>query len=239
MLRRCDGRGPDALRPVTITRNFVKTASGSVLVSFGDTRVICTATFESKTPAWMRGQNRGWVTAEYAMLPGSAQTRIPRDSVSKGRAQEISRLIGRSLRAVTDLKAMGECTVTVDCDVIQADGGTRSAAVTGAWVALHDAFNLSVQSGYLEELPLKGHCAAVSVGIVGAVPMLDLCYREDADASVDMNLVMNDRGDLIEIQGTAEEEPFPVKILEQLVALGTKGTREQIAIQKAAIAYER
>lgn len=238
MQRRCDGRGPDELRPVTLTRNFTKNAAGSVLVAFGDTKVICTASFEQNVPPWMRGQNRGWVTAEYAMLPGSTQTRVPRNSVSKGRAQEISRLIGRSLRAVTHLEAMGECTVLVDCDVIQADGGTRSAAITGAWVALHDAFQQSVQAGYIEATPLTGHCAAVSAGVVSGVPMLDLCYREDAEAAVDMNMVMNEAGDLIEIQGTAEGDPFPKSVLDTLISLGIQGTGELIAIQKAAIAYE-
>ncbi len=239
MCRRCDGRAPDALRPVTITRNFIKHASGSVLISFGDTRVICTVSFDQKTPPWMRGQNRGWVTAEYAMLPGSAQTRISRDNNVKGRAQEISRLIGRSLRAVTNLKAIGECTVIVDCDVLQADGGTRSAAITGAWVALHDAFKLSVQSGYLEEMPLTGPCTAISVGIVDDTPMLDLCYAEDVRAAVDMNLVMDGGGNLIEIQGTAESSPFSKPILDRLIALGAKGARELQTIQEAALSYDK
>lgn len=238
MSKRCNGRAPDALRPVTITRNFTRNAPGSVLVSFGETRVICTACFDPKAPAWMRGQERGWVTAEYAMLPGSTQTRISRDSVRQGRAQEISRLIGRSLRAVTNLKAMGECTVIVDCDVIQADGGTRSAAITGAWVALHDAFSLSVQTGYLEEIPLTGQCAAASAGVVDGVPMLDLCYAEDSGASVDINIVMDGQGRLIEIQGTAESGPFEREVLDQLLALGAKGTRELADIQKASISNE-
>lgn len=238
MPKRCNGRAPDALRPVTITRNFIKNAAGSVLVSFGDTKVVCTASFEEKPPPWMRGQNRGWVTAEYAMLPGSAQGRVSRDSAKQGRAQEISRLIGRSLRAVTNLNAMGECMVIVDCDVLQADGGTRSAAVTGAWVALHDAFQRSVGSGYLEEIPLTGQCAAVSAGMVEGVPMLDLCYGEDSEAGVDMNFVMDDAGRLIEIQGTAEGVPFSQEDLGRLLALGCKGARELIAIQKDAIDHE-
>jgi len=238
MSKRCQGRAPDALRPVTITRNFTKNAPGSVLVCFGETKVLCTACFDPKAPAWMRGQERGWVTAEYAMLPGSTQTRVSRDSARQGRAQEISRLIGRSLRAVTDLKAMGECTVIVDCDVLQADGGTRSAAVTGAWVALHDAFSLSVRTGYLEEIPLTGQCAAVSAGVVGGEPMLDLCYAEDSEAAVDMNMVMDDAGRLIEIQGTAEGKPFERELLDRLLALGAKGTRELAAIQKASISNE-
>ena len=239
MQRRCDGRSTEALRPVTITRSFTKHAPGSVLVSFGDTKVVCTACFEQKPPAWMRGQDRGWVTAEYAMLPGSAQSRVARDSAQHGRAQEISRMIGRCLRSVTDLKAMGECMVIIDCDVLQADGGTRSAAITGAWVALHDAFSLSVQSGYLEEIPLTGHCAAVSAGVVNGTPLLDLCYAEDAEASVDLNVVMDGAGNIIEIQGAAEGRPFPRPLLDQMLVLGTKGARELVAIQEAAIAYEK
>lgn len=238
MPERCNGRALDALRPVTITRNFTKNAPGSVLVSFGDTSVLCTACFEEKPPPWLRGQNRGWVTAEYAMLPGSAKGRVSRDSVKQGRAQEISRLIGRSLRAVTNLNAMGECMVIVDCDVLQADGGTRSAAVTGAWVALHDAFQHSVQSGYLEQIPLTGQCAAVSAGMVRGAPMLDLCYGEDSTAEVDMNFVMDDAGRLIEIQGTAEGAPFHREVLDQLLTLALKGTHELITLQKAAIGNE-
>lgn len=238
MQRRHDGRTPEALRPVTISRHFTKHAPGAVLASFGDTRVLCTACFEEKPPAWMRGQNKGWITAEYAMLPGSGQTRIARDNANKGRAQEISRLIGRCLRAVTNLKAMGECMVIVDCDVLQADGGTRSAAITGAWVALHDAFKLSVQSGYLEESPLMGPCAAVSTGIVKGQPLLDLCYAEDVEAEVDLNLCMDGAGNIIEIQGAAEGQPFSRNALDKLLTLGLKGTQELIAIQEAVISYE-
>jgi ribonuclease PH len=239
MLKRLDGRTSDALRPVTITRHFTKNAPGSVLVSMGETKVLCTASYEQKPPVWMRGQNKGWVTAEYAMLPGSTQTRISRDNVNRGRAQEISRLIGRSLRAVTNLKAMGECMIIIDCDVIQADGGTRSAAITGAWVALYDAFKTSVHSGYLEEIPLTGHCAAVSAGIVNNTPMLDLCYAEDVEADVDMNIVMNGQGNIIEIQGAAEGDPFTREFLDRMLDLGEKGTRELAAIQESVIAYDK
>jgi ribonuclease PH len=239
MFRRSDGRTPDALRPVIITRKFTKHAPGSVLVSFGDTKVLCTACFEQKPPIWMRGQGRGWVTAEYAMLPGSAQTRVARDSVQHGRAQEISRLIGRSLRAVTNLKAMGECMVIIDCDVLQADGGTRSASITGAWVALHDAFTSSVQSGFLEEMPLRGKCAAVSTGVVNGVPMLDLCYSEDVNADVDTCIVMDDKGCIIEIQGTAEKHPFSRNVFDQLLVMGEKACRELAAIQEATLSCEK
>ncbi len=231
-------RAPDGLRPVSIVRRCSKFAPGSALVSFGDTKVICTACFEDKAPQWMRGRGKGWVTAEYAMLPGAAQTRLSRDNAQRGRAQEISRLIGRSLRAVTNLDAMGECTAIVDCDVLQADGGTRSAAITGAWVALHDAFLLSVQSGYLEEIPLYGPCAAVSVGVVGGTPMLDLNYPEDSAAEVDMNVVMDGAGRLIELQGAAESAPFSRTVLEQLLSLAEKGIGDLIRVQQEALLHE-
>lgn len=239
MIRRIDGRANDAMRPVSIKRRYTKHAPGSVLVCFGDTKVVCTAFFEEKPPAWMRGRDKGWVTAEYAMLPGAGQTRISRENAQHGRAQEISRLIGRSLRAVTNLKAMGECMVIIDCDVLQSDGGSRSAAITGAWVALHDAFELSVQSGYLEEIPLVGHCAAVSVGMVQGEPILDLCYTEDIEASVDMNIVMDEAGNLIEIQGTAEERPFPRAMLNHLIDLGFKGTQELVQLQQHILRHEK
>ncbi|MFA7692312.1 MAG: ribonuclease PH [Candidatus Hydrogenedentes bacterium] len=236
---RSDGRDPNALRPVTIMRGFTKTTPGSVLVAFGDTRVLCTASFEEKPPPWLRGQNKGWITAEYAMLPGAGHERIHRNHTKQGRAQEISRLIGRSLRAVTDLNAMGECMLIVDCDVLQADGSTRCASVTGAWIAVHDAFQYSVQSGYLQEMPLIGQCAAVSVGIVEEEAMLDLCYEEDTKAAVDLNLVMNESGNLIEIQGTAEGKAFSQEQLSRMLALGTQGIQEIISIQKASVAHER
>lgn len=238
MTLRHDKRAADALRPVSIKRHFTRYAPGSVLVCFGDTKVLCTACFEEKPPQWLRGRGKGWVTAEYAMLPSATHTRSSRDSAQRGRAQEISRLIGRALRAVTNLDAMGECMVVVDCDVIQADGGTRSAAITGSWVALHDAFQISIQSGYLEQSPIKGHCAAVSVGVVKDSTVLDLNYAEDAEAEVDMNIVMDDAGKLIEIQGAAEGAPFSRTALDQMVTLGEKGIRELIELQKQALNHD-
>ncbi len=235
---RKDKRAADGLRPVSIVRRFTKNAPGSVLISMGDTKVLCTACFEEKPPAWMRGQGKGWVTAEYAMLPGSGQTRTDRAQAKGGRAQEISRLIGRALRAVTNLKAMGECTLVVDCDVLQADGGTRAAAVTGAWVAMHDAFRLSVQSGYLQESPLTGPCAAVSVGVVAGEPLLDLNYAEDVAAEVDMNVVQDAAGRFIEVQATAESQPFSRDTLHRLLALADKGNRELIAVQEYTLAHD-
>jgi len=205
------------------------------LVSFGDTKVICTASFGDRVPPWLRDSGKGWVTAEYGMLPGSAQERVSRETVQKGRAQEISRLIGRSLRAVVDLQAMGECMITLDCDVIQADGGTRTAAITGAYVALHDALSASVRAGHLSSMPITGVCAAVSVGIIDGATALDLCYEEDVRATVDMNLVMDDQGRYIEIQGSAEGAPFLREHLESLMSVGEKGLGELIAIQKRTL----
>ncbi len=235
---RKDKRAPDGLRPVSILRRFTKNAPGSVLVAMGDTKVLCTACFEEKPPAWMRGQGKGWVTAEYAMLPGSGHTRTDRAQAKAGRAQEISRLIGRALRAVTNLDAMGECMLVVDCDVLQADGGTRVAAVTGAWVAMHDAFRLSVQSGYLQESPLTGPCAAVSVGVVAGEPLLDLNYAEDVAAEVDMNVVQDAAGRFIEVQATAESQPFSRDTLDRLLTMADKGNRELITIQEYALAHD-
>lgn len=238
MTIRHDKRAADALRPVSIKRQYTRYAPGSVLVCFGETKVLCTACFEEKPPQWMRGKGKGWITAEYAMLPSATHTRSSRDSNQKGRAQEISRLIGRSLRAVTNLDAMGECMVVIDCDVIQADGGTRSAAITGSWVALHDAFEISVQSGYLQQSPLKNRCAAVSVGVVKGQTVLDLNYAEDVEAEVDMNIVMDDSGRLIEIQGTAEGSPFSRSALNTMLALGEKGIGELLSIQKQVLSHE-
>ncbi len=238
MTTRIDKRSADALRPVTITRQFTRHAPGSVLVCFGDTKVLCTACFEEKPPHWLRGQGRGWITAEYAMLPGAAQTRLSRESAKRGRAQEISRLIGRSLRAVTNLDAMGECMVVVDCDVLQADGGTRGAAITGGWVALHDAFHLSVESGYLEESPLESPCAAVSVGLLDGEPILDLNYAEDSVADVDINIVMDGAGHIVEVQGAAERAPFSRDMLHRMLDLGEKGIRELMAIQEQALHHD-
>ncbi len=236
MILRRDSRAADMLRPVSFQRGFTRHAAGSVLVSFGDTRVICTAMFEDKVPGWIKGSGRGWVTAEYAMLPSSTATRSGRDKNAHGRAQEISRLIGRSLRAATDLHGLGECQVTIDCDVIQADGGTRTAAITGAWLALHDALDSSVKAGYLAKSPLKGGCAAVSVGLVDGIPLLDLDYDEDVRAEVDLNIVMDERDRFIEVQGCAEGSPFGRPVLDQLLDLATGGVRSLIRLQQEVLA---
>ena len=205
---RKDSRQAAEMRPVSFQRHFTRHAAGSVLAAFGDTKVICTASLESRVPPWLKDSGKGWVTAEYAMLPGSTHDRIGRDANKKGRALEISRLIGRALRGVVDLEALGEQMITLDCDVIQADGGTRTAAISGAYVALHDALSALRAEGSLETWPLQSACAAVSVGVVGGEMLLDLCYEEDVVAEVDMNIVMNGRNEYIEVQGCAEGEPF-------------------------------
>ena len=234
-MKRSYDRTPDQLRPVSIERGFTKHAAGSVLVSFGDTRVLCTATIESRVPGWLKESGQGWVTAEYAMLPGSTHTRTNREQNNKGRALEIGRLIGRSLRAVTDLKAMGECQITVDCDVLQADGGTRTAAITGGYVALHDALSQSVSRGFLKSVPLLSPCAAISVGLREGVALLDLDYDEDFQADVDMNIVMNGESQIIEVQGCAEGTPFPRSVLDTMMDLAEKGIGELIAKQREAL----
>jgi ribonuclease PH len=234
-VKRSYDRTPDQLRPVSIERGFTKHAAGSVLVSFGDTRVLCTATIESRVPGWLKESGQGWVTAEYAMLPGSTHTRTNREQNNKGRALEIGRLIGRSLRAVTDLKAMGECQITVDCDVLQADGGTRTAAITGGYVALHDALSQSVSRGFLKSVPLLSPCAAISVGLREGVALLDLDYDEDFEADVDMNIVMNGESQIIEVQGCAEGTPFPRSVLDTMMDLAEKGIGELIAKQREAL----
>jgi ribonuclease PH len=235
---RSGNRQPDAIRAVTIERNFISHAPGSVLISFGDTRVICTATISGRVPGWLRGQGEGWITAEYAMLPGSSPERISRDAARKGRALEISRLIGRSLRAVVDRQAMGECLITLDCDVIQADGGTRTAAITGACTALHDAFEDAVRKKFLIENPMRGFAAAVSAGIVDGEILLDLCYEEDVRAGVDLNLVMNSNGEFLEVQGSAEGAPWNRAEMDAMLALGEKGIRELITLQRKAAGLE-
>lgn len=227
-----------ALRPVTIERDYLKHAEGSALIAFGDTKVICAATVTSQVPRFLRDSGKGWVTAEYAMLPRSARERVAREAVRRGRALEISRLIGRSLRAVADLRALGERQIIVDCDVVQADGGTRTASITGGYVALHDALAKLVDEGRLERSPLKGQCAAVSIGVVDGEVLLDLCYEEDFRADVDMNLVMRDDGGIIEIQGSAEGEAFPKEVLEQMIEVGRKGIQELFAIQAEALRGE-
>jgi len=232
---RTDNRAHDELRPVRIERHYTKFAEGSVLVSFGDTVLICTATVSGSTPPWLRDSGKGWVTAEYAMLPRSAPERVLRDAVKKGRALEISRIIGRSLRNVVNLEALGERQVILDCDVIQADGGTRTAAVTGAYVALHDALSSLVASGKLAKSPLVGQCAAVSVGVVDGEVLLDLRYDEDVRAEVDMNLVMRENGEFIEIQGSSERKPFGRVALDRMIEVGHKGIGKLMSIQSESL----
>lgn len=232
---RFNQRAAHELRPVTFERNYTKHAAGSVLVTFGDTKVICTASFEDRVPSWLRESGKGWVTSEYAMLPGATHTRSSRDSARKGRSLEIGRLIGRSLRAVVDLKAMGPCQITIDCDVLQADGGTRTAAITGAYVALYDAFQRSVTAGNLATIPLTKACAAISVGIVDNTPLLDLDYTEDVTAEVDMNIVMTEQGEYIEVQGCAESKPFSHSRMLEMLALAEKGIQRLINLQREAL----
>jgi ribonuclease PH len=236
---RKDGREPDKLRPVLFVRDFTESALGSVLVDFGRTRVLCTASLEDRVPPWLRGTGRGWVTAEYSMLPGSTVERSDREAArgrQSGRTQEIQRLIGRSLRAVTDLEMIAELQITVDCDVLQADGGTRTAAICGGYVALHDAFSRMVARGTIPAHPITDACAAISVGVVDALAHLDLDYSEDVRAAVDMNVVMTGAGRYIEVQGTAEGNPFSRSELDDLLALAEKGITEIFEIQRATLA---
>ncbi|MCL1498304.1 ribonuclease PH [Xanthomonas nasturtii] len=236
---RPSGRTADQLRPVRIERAFTRHAEGSVLVSFGDTRVLCTASVENRVPGFLRGKGEGWVTAEYGMLPRSTHTRSDREAArgkQGGRTLEIQRLIGRALRACVDRNALGERTITLDCDVLQADGGTRTAAITGAYVALADAVNLLLKRGDIKKHPLIGAVAAVSVGIYRGEPVLDLDYPEDSDCDTDMNVVMNDGGGFIELQGTAEGHAFRREELNALLALAEKGMGELFALQRAALA---
>ncbi len=238
-MARSDGRRPDELRPVTITRNWLDHAEGSVLVEYGKTRVLCAASVTQGVPRWRRGSGLGWVTAEYAMLPRATNTRSDRESVKGrigGRTHEISRLVGRSLRSVIDYKALGENTIVLDCDVLQADGGTRTAAITGANVALADAVSWLRNAGSLAGEPLTGSVAAVSVGIVAGEPMLDLCYEEDVVADTDMNVVMTGEGAYVEVQGTAEAAPFDRKLLDAMLDLAATGCAELTEIQRRALA---
>ena len=236
---RNDGRKADELRRIRITRNYIKTAEGSVLIEMGDTRVICTATVDNSVPPFLRGKGTGWVTAEYAMLPRSSGQRISRErSKVGGRTHEIQRLIGRSLRSVVDREALGERTVLIDCDVIQADGGTRTASITGAYIALIDALRGIRKAGLLKAVPVTDYLAAISVGIVDGKPLLDLCYVEDSTAEVDMNLVMTGSGKIVEVQGTAEGEPFAKTDLSRLLALGEKGIKSLIRKQKEILAKQ-
>ncbi len=236
---RPSGRSLDQLREVKITRNFTKHAEGSVLVEFGDTKVICTASVETRVPSFLRGQGQGWVTAEYGMLPRSTGSRMMREAAKgkqAGRTVEISRLIGRSLRAAVDLKALGENSITIDCDVIQADGGTRTASITGACVALVDAVNYMIENGQLKSSPIKHMIGAVSVGVYNGEAVLDLDYAEDSNAETDLNVIMADNGGFIEIQGTAEGEPFQPEELNAMLELAKKGIAELTDIQQAALA---
>jgi ribonuclease PH len=236
---RPDGRLADELRTVSFERDFTELAAGSVLVSFGRTRVLCTASVDDDVPRWLRGTKRGWVTAEYSMLPGSSPERVTREAAKgkqSGRTQEIQRLIGRALRSVTDLAAMPETQIIVDCDVLQADGGTRTAAICGGYLALHDALTRMVGAGRLARHPLLDECAAVSVGVVDGVPVLDLPYVEDVRAETDMNVVMTGRGGFVEVQGTAEGVPFTRDELDVLLGLAEKGIKELVALQRELLA---
>lgn len=236
---RPSGRAADEMRPVRFITDYTKHAAGSVLAEFGDTRVLCTASIENRVPIWLRGGGKGWVTGEYGMLPGSTNTRSAREAArgkQSGRTQEIQRLIGRSLRASTDLKALGERTVTLDCDVLQADGGTRTAAVSGAYVALTVAMNRMCKRGDLEKNPVHGQIAAVSVGIFRGIPMLDLDYIEDSQAETDMNVVMNDAGRFVEVQGTAEGHAFDRSEFDAMLDLASSGVKDILKRQADAIA---
>ena len=235
-LRR-DGRRADQLRRIAITRDFLRHPEGSVLVEFGDTKVICTASLEEKVPPWLKGQGLGWVTAEYAMLPRATGTRTPRENRGpSGRSQEIQRLVGRALRAVVERAKLGERSFWVDCDVIQADGGTRTAAITGAYVALADALNRLMTANVLPGMPLRDAVAAISVGVVQGTAVLDLDYAEDSAAEVDMNIVMTGGGEFVEVQGTAEQVTFRRERLNELLALADGGVRQLIALQRRAVA---
>ena len=233
-MARADGRAPDQLRPVVITRDYLLHPEGSVLVEFGNTKVICTATLEERVAPWLKGQGRGWVTAEYGMLPRSTNTRMNRENRGpSGRSQEIQRLVGRALRAVVDLPKMGERTVWMDCDVIQADGGTRTAAITGSYVALADA--ITKIPGAQPAVILRDYVAAISVGNVAGTPMIDLNYGEDSTADVDMNIVMTGAGEFVEVQGTAEQVPFGRRRLDDLLGLAERGIRQLVALQRQAL----
>lgn len=238
-IKRIDGRTPQQLRPISFTRHWLDNAEGSVLVSFGKTRVLCVASFTPGVPRWLVGSGKGWVTSEYAMLPRSTHTRSDRESVKGklgGRTQEISRLVGRSLRSIVDMKALGENTIVLDCDVLQADGGTRTAAITGAYVALSDAISWAMKQGHISGgSPLLGSVAAVSVGIINGTPMMDLCYEEDVSADTDMNIVCTGDGKYIEVQGTAEGRPFDRTLLNQLLDLGSQGCQQLAQMQHAAL----
>jgi ribonuclease PH len=239
MTARASGRTPSDLRPTTFTRDFTEMAMGSVLVEFGRTRVLCTASVETRVPPWLKGSGKGWVTGEYSMLPGSSPERVEREASRgklSGRTQEIQRLIGRSLRAVTDLRRMPDTQITVDCDVLQADGGTRTASICGGWIALHDACSRLLAKGLLAQHPVLEPCAAISVGVIDGIPMLDLEYTEDVRAEVDMNIVMTASGRFVEVQGTAEGLAFTRDDLDSLLKLAEDGIMEIIAAQQEMVA---
>ncbi|MDD5027623.1 MAG: ribonuclease PH [Candidatus Omnitrophica bacterium] len=231
---RQDGRGADKIRRVNITRNYIKYPEGSCLIELGSTKVICTASVEESVPPFLKGSGTGWVTAEYGMLPRSCGSRIPRGKDS-GRTYEIQRLVGRSLRTVTEMKSLGERTIWLDCDVIQGDGGTRTAAITGSFIALVDALSKLKKSGLLRDIPVKDYVAATSVGIVNKELLLDLCYEEDSKAEVDMNVVMTGKGEFIEIQGTAERQPFAKDKMDKMLGLAQKGIEELFSIQRKLV----
>ena len=233
-MARIDGRGDDKIRKVLITRNFIKYAEGSCLIEMGNTKVICTASVEMSVPPFLKGSGTGWVTAEYGMLPRSCQTRIPRGKDS-GRTYEIQRLVGRSLRAVTDMKPLGERTIWIDCDVIQGDGGTRTASITGSFIALVDALHKIKKDGLISKVPIRDYVAAISVGKLNGSVLLDLCYDEDSRAQVDMNVIMTGSGEFIEIQGTAEREPFSKEQMDAMLALAKKGIEELFGIQRKLV----
>lgn len=237
-MERIDGRRCDEKRPVKVTRDYIKYAEGSVLIEMGNTKVICTASIDDKVPPFLKGTDEGWITSEYGMLPRSTQMRKPRESSKgkvDGRTMEIQRLIGRALRSVVDLKALGERTIWIDCDVIQADGGTRTASITGSFIALVEAVNKLSKEVEFSSFPVKNYVAAISAGIVNGEPMLDLCYEEDSNAQVDMNIVMTDTGEFVEIQGTGEKRPFSRRDMDKLLELGEKGIKELVKLQKETL----
>ena len=236
MTERAAGRRASELRPVAITRGYTEMTPGSVLIEMGKTRVLCTAAIDPGVPRWLADTGKGWVTAEYNMLPGSSRERISRNSINGGRTKEIQRLIGRSLRAVVDMEAMGEVSIRIDCDVLQADGGTRTASITGAWIALHDALAHAREEGIVKQDPLVDHCAAVSVGVRGGEVLLDLDYPEDVSVDVDFNVVMTGSGRLIEVQGTAEHNPFTREDLLGLVDTAAAGIDSLVEMQRRAVA---
>ncbi|WP_040720203.1 ribonuclease PH [Oxalobacter paraformigenes] len=238
---RSNGRPLDAMRSIEFIRNYTKYAEGSVLTVFGDTQVICTASIEESVPPFLRGRGRGWLTAEYGMLPRSTHTRMEREAArgrQSGRTQEIQRLIGRSIRAAFDLNAFGERTLRLDCDVIQADGGTRTASISGVMIAAYDAFSLMVEEGLIEKVPLRHFVAAISVGVIQGVPMLDLDYQEDSSCDTDMNVVMTEAGDFVEIQGTAEGGAFSHSLLNEMLGMAQQGIGELIHMQKRVLGLD-